>query len=128
MTLPKDWHAITKEEDKSLTDADVKAWRLSKSRHGRTGKYKDWPRDLWGWKYIDIIEFLAKRRESTDSPSEYYDTLSYLSNNVPSVDLDITFTNFRAKMNIAGSFGTLKQRKVRGVRRTVMDKQTKAVR
>jgi hypothetical protein len=125
MTLPKDWYAITKEEDKSLADADVKAWRLSKSRHGRTGKYKDWPRDLWGWKYIDIIEFLYQRRISTDDPSEYYDTLPYLSNNVPSVDLDITFTNFRARMNIAGSFGTLKQRKARYVQTRTTTKQIK---
>jgi hypothetical protein len=47
MTLPKSWHAITKEEDKSLTDTDVKAWRLSKNKKGWAGKYKDWPRDLW---------------------------------------------------------------------------------
>ena len=85
-------------------DEEVKAWRERVSRRGWTGYYKDWPakKALFGMAYADVIDFLMDRRKKAVESLEYYMTLPYLSNDIDSSELDVTFEHYKALDNVAG--------------------------
>ena len=93
--------------DPFQSDEEVKAWRERVSRRGWTGYYKDWPakKALFGMAYADVIDFLMDRREKAVESLEYYFCLPYLSNDIDSSELDVTFEHFKAAHRMDNSAG-----------------------
>ena len=73
---------MTEYAEDLITNETVRDTMLKAYRKGHTYKHESWPKDLWGWKYSDIIEFLADRFQLTKDPTEYYNIMPYLYKHV----------------------------------------------
>lgn len=73
--------------------ADVRDWRKSITRRGEAFRYdqSNWPKDLWGMKAEDAIDFLEKRYRETTDKREFYSCKLYLSTRIPADELDMTW-------------------------------------
>lgn len=48
---------------------------------------RNWPKNLWSKKTMDIYEFLERRFNNTDNEAEYYACMVYLRNVIPDIEL-----------------------------------------
>lgn len=72
---------------------DVRDWRRSMTRRGEAFRYdrQNWPKNLWGMKADESIDFIEKRYRETTDKREFYSCKLYLSTRIPQDELDMTW-------------------------------------
>jgi hypothetical protein len=66
-------------------------WTKEVVSNGWTRKFREWPKELFGWKYVEIMDFIKNRFQETYNKSEYYICIPYL---IGSISGDILALRF----------------------------------